>query len=875
MNAQNVPIIDREIFFGDPEVSAGQLSPDGKWLTFIKPYQDVRNIWIKSVDEDFDKARPLTADTLRPIPGYFWSRDSRYILYVQDKGGDENYHVYAVDPFSKVKGPGNVPPARNITDFDGVRAIIQNVPRTNPKIMYVGMNDRDASWHDLYEVNIQSGERKLIYENVDRISGFDFDHKDEIRLASRVKNDGSTELLKYEDGKFSPFYDCSFEETCYVYDFHKDNNQVYMVTNKGDRNLTELVLYDLSSGKETFIEKDPKNEADFGGLYLSKITKEPIATIYTGDKTDIYFKNSAYEKDYKWLETQLPGAEINLGSSTDDERRYLVYANSDTDPGAAYLFDRDNQKLIFQYRPRPELPTEHLCTMEAIRYKSTDGLEIPAYLTIPKGAEAKGLPAIMLIHGGPWARDYWGYDSYAQFLANRGYVVLQPNFRSSTGFGKDFLNAGNGEWGDLMQDDISAGVKYLIDNGIANPDKVAIMGGSYGGYATLAGVTFTPDLYAAGVSIVGPSNLITLLGSIPPYWEAGRVIMYKRMANPDTPEGKAKLERQSPLNSVNNIKCPLMIVQGANDPRVKQAESDQIVVAMREAKLPVKYLIADDEGHGFRKPVNQMAFIAETEKFLAEHLGGRYQKDMDEEVAKRLKEIDKDINTVELTKALSEEELSTPLPVLNGSVSPRHLRYSLKIEMGGQSMALVVKKLTEIKNNQVAIRTMVESPMMNLREDLTLNQENLTPISKTISQGPVNMEFEFGDSKVDGKVDMNGDIKEMSLDLPNDVWDDNSGLEWALCLMDLKEGKEEMTRVYDAQNNKVKNLKISVGAIERIETSAGKFKCYKVVVDDVEDSNPQTFYISSDAKDRKLIKKESIIKEMGGAKASMELAGEE
>ena len=340
--------------------------------------------------------------------------------------------------------------------------------------------------------------------------------------------------------------------------------------------------------------------------------------------------------------------EVGLFGATSDERYWLANVWSDTNPGVVYLYDMVNEELTFQYNPRPNLPTEHLSPMKSIRYTSSDGLEIQAYLTLPKGANNKKLPLVVNPHGGPWSRDYWGYDSYAQFLANRGYAVLQPNFRASTGFGKAFLNAGNKQWGDLMQDDITWGVKYLVDEGIVDAERVAIFGISYGGYATLAGLAFTPELYTCGVSFVGPSNLVTLLNSIPPYWEAGRKTFHERMGDPTTEEGLEQIKRQSPLFSADKITSPLMVIQGYNDPRVKNAESDQIVVALRDRNFPVEYLNAPDEGHGFARPVNRMAAIVAMEKFLAKHLKGRYQESVTDEVAKRLEEITVDVSTVEL-----------------------------------------------------------------------------------------------------------------------------------------------------------------------------------------------------------------------------------
>jgi len=422
-----------------------------------------------------------------------------------------------------------------------------------------------------------------------------------------------------------------------------------MNTNKGDSlDLSQLILFDPETMKEETVESDPLKRVDLGNVFISEISKEIVYTSYEDERNRIYWKDKSFETDYNLIKKELPNTDIYFSSSTADENYWLLSASADVDPGSTYLFDRIKKKLTFQYRPRPNIPVKDLAEMKAIRYKSSDGLEIPAFLTLPKGLEPKNLPVVVFPHGGPWARDGWGYNSYAQFLANRGYAVLSPNFRSSTGYGKKFLNAGNNQWGEKMQDDLTWGVKYLIGQGIADSTKIGIMDGSYGGYATLAGVAFTPEVYACGVSIVGPSNLITLLNSIPPYWEAGRKIFHVRMGDPTNPEGKAQLERQSPLNSANKIKAALLVVQGANDPRVNKAESDQIVIALRDRGFPVEYIVAPEEGHGFARPVNNMAMLASAEKFLAKHLGGRYQKSMKPEVLKRLGEITVDVTTVEL-----------------------------------------------------------------------------------------------------------------------------------------------------------------------------------------------------------------------------------
>lgn len=865
------PIIDRDIFFGDPEISGAQLSPDGKYMTFMKPYEGVRNIWLKKLNDDFKNARPITADKERPIPGYFWSHDSKFILYVQDKGGDENYHVHAVNLGHVKDGKDGMPKVRNITEGEEMRALIFSVPKSDPDAILVGMNDRDKAWHDLYKVKISTGERTLIKKNTERITGWEFDNNDELRMASRRNDDGTTEILNITDKGFEVCYTCNIKENCGVYRFHKDNDKAYFITNKGDDvDLSQLVLLDPKTGKTEFVESDPEKQVDFGGASFSDLSNEMIATSYTGDKTRRYFKDAAYEADYNFLKSKFPGAEVGWGSSTKDEQKFIIYVNSDTDPGATYLFDRKTKKIDFQYRPRPNLPVEHLAKMEPVRYKSMDGLEIPAYLTLPKGKEAKNLPVILFIHGGPWARDYWGFNSYAQFWANRGYAVLQPNFRSSTGYGKSFLNAGNKEWGNKMQDDITAGAYYLIEKGIADPSKIAIMGGSYGGYATLAGLTFTPDVYAAGISIVGPSNLLTLLETIPPYWESFRKVFHERMGDPATPEGKAKLMAQSPLNSADKIKVPLMVVQGANDPRVKQAESDQIVIAMRELGLPVEYLVAKDEGHGFANKENRLAYIAASEKFFAKHIGGRYQESVPENIAKKLDDLTVDINTVKLTEIASDEEANAPLPIPEHMPKASVCNYGVTIEMGPQKIPMDMKRVVQVDGDKIVVSDESSSAMGSMSDKTTMNIKDLSPIKREISQGPVTIVLDHSTDQITGNMSMNGQEKTFSQKLDAPVFGDGGALDLTLAALPLKVGYETMYRTFDPQAQKVKLFKLAVKAMEQVDVPAGKYNTYKVEVKPG-DGEPggSTLWIATEEK--QVIKSSTIVPQMGGAKVTAEL----
>ncbi|HEX6097194.1 MAG TPA: alpha/beta fold hydrolase [Thermoanaerobaculia bacterium] len=863
--AELPPLIDRELFFGDPEIIGAQLSPDGKYIAFVKPLDGTRNVWVKKTDEPFDKARPITADTRRPIPGYFWTQDGKYVLFVQDQAGDENYNVFAVDPAAKPAEGQKVPAARNLTDAKGVRAFIYSVPESSPDVIYVGINDRDKAWHDLYRVKISTGERTLVRKNTERITGWTFDHKGVLRLAQRSAENGDTEILRVDGDKLEKIYSCSVVESCGIHRFHKDDKRVYLETNKGDLDLTQLVLFDPANGKEELVSSDPRKRVDVGNPIFSDKSEELVGVMYEDDRANIVWLDKAYEADYEWLRKQFPGRDVNPYSSTEDERLWLVSANGDTEPGQTYLYDRGAKKLALQYRIREKVVREYLAPMHAIRYKSSDGMEIPAFLTLPKGVEAKNLPLIVLPHGGPWSRDTWGYDGIAQYLANRGYAVLQSNFRASTGYGKKFLNSGNMQWGEKMQDDLTWGVKHLVAQGTVDPKRVGIMGGSYGGYATLAGLAFTPDVYAAGVSIVGPSNLITLLDSIPPYWESIRKMFVERMGDPKSAEGKARLMKQSPLNSADKIKSPLLVIQGANDPRVNKAESDQIVVALRDRGFPVEYIVAPDEGHGFQRPVNNMAAFATAEKFLAKHLGGRYQESMTPEVTTRLREITVDPKTVELKKSVSA--VSLPKPAVD--LAAGSAKYKVSIGMGGQTMAMdLTTEITEEGGNWVATET-VKGPMGDIKDRVVLAKGTLVPQSRTASQGPATIELAYGEKKATGSMNMGGQARPIEADLGGPLFADGAGMNAVIATLPLAEGYTATYRNFDVQKAKQKTMQLRVAGSESVTVPAGTFDAWKVEIETVGEPGSMTVWI--DKASRKAVKTTAVLAAMGGATMTSEL----
>jgi dipeptidyl aminopeptidase/acylaminoacyl peptidase len=866
--AQLPPLIDREIFFDDPEISGAQLSPDGKYLSFMKPWNKTRNVWVKKVDEPFGAAHLVTADTKRPIPVHFWSRDSKYILFAQDAAGDENYNVYAVNPADKPAEGASAPAARNLTDAKGVRAMIYAVPKSQTDIIYVGINDRDKAWHDLYEVKISTGERKLLRKNTDRIAGWVFDTKDQLRLAARSAPNGDTEILRVDPEGMKEIYKCNVFETCDPIAFEKGDKRVWLMTNKGDQDLVALALLDPATGAVTPYETDPMKRVDLAGAMISDLTHELIATRYIDDKVRINWKDKDYEADYKRVQKELPGMQITLGSRTADEKLFLVNANSDTEPGRTFLFDRTTKKLTPQYTLREKLDRKALANMQPVRYESSDGLEIPAYLTLPKGVEPKNLPVVIVPHGGPWGRDIWGPNGMAQFLANRGYAVLSPNFRASTGYGKKFLDAGNGQWGEKMQDDVTWGAKWLVQKGIADPKRIAIMGGSYGGYATLAGVAFTPDVYAAAVAIVAPSNLITLLDSIPPYWEQIRQMFYKRMGDPQSPEGKAKLMKQSPLNSADKIKTPLMVVQGANDPRVNKRESDQIVIALRDRKFPVEYLVAPDEGHGFARPVNNMAMYAAAEKFLAKHIGGRYQESMTPEVAARLKEITVDPATVTLSKTVDAGTVG--VPKVAASLTPGTYKYVAKISMGTNTMNMDVT--TEVKDAGATweVTDRMNTPMGEAVDTATLDKQTLVFMKRAVKQGPIEINLAMNGNKVTGAMKMQGQDKPIDADVGGQLFAEAAGAAMVMACLPLADGYTTTFRNFDVQKIKPKLMQLKVNGSEQVTVAAGTFDAYKVLVTSA-DGGPDNETVWVDKASRKVVKQAASLPQMGGATLTSEL----
>ena len=601
-----VPKIPLRDFFKNPEKTAYQISPDGKWISYLAPYERRLNVFVMPRSGGVPKR--ITGETARDLAGYFWKSNDR-IIYLKDKAGDENFHLLSVD----LNGEN----LKDLTPFDSITVQVVDELEEQPDEMLIGLNKRNKEIFDVYKINVKSGEMKLAAENPGNITGWVTDHDGNIRVAST--SDGvNTSLLYRENEKdtFKTILTTNFKESISPLFFTFDNKYLYVSSNL-NRDKSAIVKYDIANGKEmeTIFEHP---EVDITDLNFSKKRKVLTSINYTTWKRQRKFLDKHTEDIFTSLQFKLPNYEIVLTSENKNEDIYTVRTYSDRSLGACYIYEVNSDKLTKLADISPWLNENDLCEMKPITYTSRDGLTINGYLTLPKGKDPKNLPVVINPHGGPWHRDLWGYNPEVQLFANRGYAVLQVNFRGSTGYGRKFWEASFKQWGKKMQDDVSDGVKWLEDKGIADPKRVAIYGGSYGGYCTLAGMAFTPELYACGIDYVGVSNLFTFMKTIPPYWKPFLEMMYEQVGDPE--KDKDLLMAASPVFHVDQIKSPLFVIQGAKDPRVNIDESNQIVEALKKRGIDVPYLVKENEGHGFHNEENRFEAYEAMENFLQKHL---------------------------------------------------------------------------------------------------------------------------------------------------------------------------------------------------------------------------------------------------------------
>ncbi|MFT7519272.1 MAG: dipeptidyl aminopeptidase/acylaminoacyl peptidase [Kiritimatiellia bacterium] len=607
-----VPLLPRDTLFGNPDRATPQVSPCGQYLAYLGPDEGVLNLWIAAIATP-SRAKVVTQDRGRGIRSYQWAFDGKHVLYVQDEGGDENWRVRAVS----TDGSGD----RDLTPIDGVQARIQGLSREHPGHVLIALNDRNEQLHDLHRVDISTGDRELVEENPGFIAYVTDQHYKAI-VAIAPTADGGMTWFRKQQGAWTPFSEVSQEDSLTTFPLmvNKDGDAIYVLDSR-DRDTAAAWMLSLATGERELLAED--DNADVSDFMVHPTERRVQAVASTWKRTSWKILDEDIATDLAAL-AALKGGEVEVLSRDDADTTWTVALVGDDGPIRYYLWNRAAQTATFLFLNRTQLEGAQLAPMQAHAIATRDGLDMVSYLTEPLETDGPN-PMVLLVHGGPWARDEWGYNPYHQWLANRGYAVLSVNFRGSTGFGKRFTNAGDLQWSAKMHDDLLDAVQWAVERGTTTADKVCIMGGSYGGYATLVGLTFTPDVFACGVDIVGPSNLITLIETIPPYWAPVIKQFTTRVGDNSTEEGRAMLMACSPISKVNAIERPLLIGQGANDPRVKQAESDQIVTAMQSRGIPVTYVLFPDEGHGFARPENNQAFMAVVEAFLAEHLGGRAQ----------------------------------------------------------------------------------------------------------------------------------------------------------------------------------------------------------------------------------------------------------
>ncbi len=603
---QKAPLIPMEDFFRNPEKTAFMLSPNGEYYSYMAPFESRLNVFVQKIGAE--EAIRITSETERDIAGYLWANNNR-ILFLKDTGGDENFHLYGVNiDGSDLKG---------LTVFEKVRTELIDELEDIEEEVIVGLNKRNPTVFDPYRLNIVTGELTLLAENPGNIMGWMTDHDGKLRIA--VASDGVNTTYLYrntEEDEFAPVLTTSFKEAVNPLIFTFDNTMVYALSNL-ERDKLALVTFDIANGKESEILFETE-EADLTGMVYSKKDKKLLSVNWYTDKRKESFFDSDYEAMMNKLKEKLPGIEVRLASENKAEDKFMIRTFSDKTRGEYYFYNKETDELTLLAELSPWLKAENMCEMKTVNYTTRDGMNIQGYLTLPLGYKAEKLPVVINPHGGPWARDNWTFNPEVQFLANNGYAVLQMNFRGSTGFGKAFWEASFKQWGKTMQNDISDGVQWLINEGIADPERIAIYGGSYGGYATLAGLCFSPDLYAAGVDYVGVSNLFTFMKTIPPYWKPMLDMLYEMVGNPVT--DSLLLAEASPVYHVDKIKAPLFVAQGANDPRVNINESDQIVNALKERGIDVEYMVKDNEGHGFGNEENRFDFYRAMIVFLDKHL---------------------------------------------------------------------------------------------------------------------------------------------------------------------------------------------------------------------------------------------------------------
>jgi len=776
---------DRDLFINNPEIRNGQISPDGKMISFLKSYKGVTNIWIRKTDEPISKAHPVTSSE-EALDNAYWTSDSRFILFAHHLSGNPNSNIYAVDLLDS--SAGDIPIVRNLTPLDSAGATVIGLSKKNPDIVWIGLNQRDPRAYDLYKLEISTGAMSVVRKNNEHWDKLYFDWEEIPRLATRINSkDGSTEILRLnKDGSSTKIYDCSALEMCKPIYFDSLNQNFFMTSNKGEnQDLVKLVSMNPETLRITDLEQDPRGKVDFGGLGIGISSHAILFTSYTEDRPRKYWKDTSYEADYLLIQKKIPGREIDFMSSSDDESRWLVNSWSDDKLPQVYLFDRNSKQLTLQYVPDNSLkPYEaSFSKMQPVIYQSSDEMNITGYLSLPKGLPAKNLPLIVMPHAGPWERDYWGFNRIVQWLTSRGYAVLQMNYRGSAGYGKKFMNASNKQWGQLMQDDITWGVNDLIGKGIADRKRVGIIGTHYGGYSVLAGLTFTSDIYAVGIDINGPANLLSLIHSLQEEWNTPYAAFAERVGDTTTTAGKNLLKKRSPLNAVNSIRTPLMIVQAQDDPFTQKPENDRIVVNLRDSSRSVEYISIAGDAFPSDNTLDNLAAFAKMEQFLGKNLHGRYQESMKPSVAARLKDINIDPATVTLGVGMTVISMQE-LPKFSSDFSTGNYSYNLLVEVPGRKVPLAMVRSISTDSTDWIVTDRILGQSGDQSDEAHYQRGNLQLINRKTLQKSTVTEYSFGAREV---TTTTGDKATTTL-IDGAYLHDGAGIDLIIARMSLKEG---------------------------------------------------------------------------------------
>ena len=865
--AQESALPDRARFVGHPAAADVRIAPDARSIAFLAPHDGVMQLWLVGRDTPLDSAVRLSDG---PVESYRWSRDSQYLLFFRDRDGDEHYHLHAVE--ADTTGAGS---PRDLTPYgEAVQARLYALPDTTPEFAVVGINDRDPSVHDVHRIRITTGERELLLQNDHGFVDWVIDVTGVPRVGVRHGPEGSGELIRVDGDTLTPVFGCGPDEQCVPLQYHWDNRRIYMVTNQGDRDLTELVLFHPRTREEQLVDRDPDGRVDFGEAVFAPGSRELLATAYFDDTTRYYPHDSLFERDLPRLGEHLPLGRLRFGAATAEDAIWTVTVDNDSTGGLTYLFDRWNNTvdLVAQHRPA----RDRVATSRWIRYPVRDGSTVPALLTVPAGDPASPAPAVVMPHDDPWQLQRVRSDPLVQFLASRGYAVLQPTTRGSVGYGETFLAAGNGGWGTgVMQHDLTDAASYLADQGIADPDRIGIVGMGYGGYAALAALAFTPDRFAAGVAVGGISDLIGFASSGPAHAARARATRTHRIGDPDEPEQRVRLGAQSPAGAWDQITAPVLLAHGTSDPHVAVDQTERVVAALRRSGRVVEYLRLQGEGRRLRHAENRVAFAAVLERFLGQHLGGRAQDSTAPAVATRIAQL-----TIDPSEPLGAVAVAVtaPLPPVDGAAVRRaELRYRITIA-GDTTQAEFTRRVIRtsadgrdiwriVDSAMVPIYPMLEfdtagiqvpqdgGPLPDLPAELPellptgdsaaaedtvdLDRRTLLPLRRRVG-GPVNFSLRFTPDSVIGEYEVGEFFDDVEVALSAPVFSDASGLELAIATLPLVGGYETVLRVFDATLQRVVALTLAVTAAERVRVPAGEFDVFRVALIPVNDPEAET-----------------------------------